>query len=200
MLDYEINNLPNKIIIGCDEVGRGCLFGPLVVACVMLPKNYINLQIKDSKLLNKQKREILYKKIINEAVEYHIEIRDVDTINQSNPKQESINGMQIAISKFKNIPDVVLTDYEKININYPQINLIKGDNIALSVATASILAKVTRDKIMFDLDNKYPLYGFKKHKGYATKQHLQAIQQYGLIDGLYRIKYKPIQQFLLKKN
>ncbi|WBP83999.1 ribonuclease HII [Mycoplasmopsis edwardii] len=192
MLNYEKENFKGKLIAGCDEAGRGPVCGPLVAACVILPIDYINDKINDSKKLSEKQREILFDEIKNVALDYYIEIRSVEDINNSNPKAESRIGMAKAIKQLKIKPEHVLTDFEKIEIDIPQTNLVKGDEISLNIAAASILAKVTRDKILDEYDKKYPEYGFKSHKGYLTKKHLEALKKYGVIEGFYRVKYKPI--------
>ncbi|WP_322909075.1 ribonuclease HII [Mycoplasmopsis felis] len=197
MLDYELKFLKNyKNIAGTDEVGRGCLAGPLVVACVILQPNYINPEIKDSKKLSKTKREKLYDEIIKNCLEYKIITKDVKEINNYNPKEMSIQGMEQCIISLNNKPDIVLTDYEKINIPYKQINLTKGDSVSQSIAAASILAKVYRDKLMVDYHKLYPEYDFKNNKGYGTNKHLEAIEKYGVLKDFHRLKYKPIKDKL----
>ncbi|WP_322959846.1 ribonuclease HII [Mycoplasmopsis felis] len=197
MLDYELKFLKNyQKIAGTDEVGRGCLAGPLVVACVILQPFYINPEIKDSKKLSKTKREKLYDEIIKNCLEYKIITKDVKEINNYNPKEMSIQGMEQCIISLNNKPDIVLTDYEKINIPYKQINLTKGDSVSQSIAAASILAKVYRDKLMDDYHKLYPEYDFKNNKGYGTNKHLEAIEKYGVLKDFHRLKYKPIKDKL----
>ncbi|WP_322876017.1 ribonuclease HII [Mycoplasmopsis felis] len=197
MLDYELKFLKNyQNIAGTDEVGRGCLAGPLVVACVILQPFYINPEIKDSKKLSKTKREKLYDEIIKNCLEYKIITKDVKEINNNNPKEMSIQGMEQCIISLNNKPDIVLTDYEKINIPYKQINLTKGDSVSQSIAAASILAKVYRDKLMDDYHKLYPEYDFKNNKGYGTNKHLEAIEKYGVLKDFHRLKYKPIKDKL----
>ncbi|BBU47997.1 ribonuclease HII [Mycoplasmopsis felis] len=197
MLDYELKFLKNyQNIAGTDEVGRGCLAGSLVVACVILQPNYINPEIKDSKKLSKTKREELYDEIIKNCLEYKIITKDVKEINNYNPKEISIQGMEQCIISLNNKPDIVLTDYEKINIPYKQINLTKGDSVSQSIAAASILAKVYRDKLMDDYHKLYPEHDFKNNKGYGTNKHLEAIEKYGVLKDFHRLKYKPIKDKL----
>ncbi|MFV8401309.1 ribonuclease HII [Mycoplasma sp. 005V] len=200
MLDFEKDYWTKyPLIAGLDEVGRGCLAGELVVACVVFPANYSNPRIKDSKLLSEKVREELYNEIISSALAYSIEIRTLDQINQSNPKAESRIGMQKALENLPLKPDLVITDFEHIETNLPQINLVKGDNISLSVAAASILAKVTRDRMMLAYSEIYPEYDFANNKGYGTKKHLQALAKHG-VTKLHRIKYKPIADLLNQKS
>ncbi|SJZ54269.1 ribonuclease HII [Mycoplasmopsis verecunda] len=196
MLDFE-NKYWDKypLIAGVDEVGRGCLAGELVVACVILPKNYQNPKIKDSKKISEKNRELLYEQIIKDALYYSIEIRTLDQINNSNPKAESKLGMKLAIEKLPIKPDLVITDFEKVDTDIEQINLVKGDNISINVAAASILAKVTRDRMLIQYAKEYSQYGFEQNKGYGTKIHLEALSKYG-ITPIHRIKYKPVAQII----
>lgn len=189
----------NKLkIIGCDEVGRGCCAGPLVVAAVLFPSFYKNDQIYDSKKLSDKQRRNLVSVIQKDAIEYHYQIIPSQMVDQLNPKSASIFAMEQAIKSFKNIPDLVLTDFEKITCEYQQINLIKGDQKSISIAAASILAKVCRDDYMIELAKKFPNYGFEKHKGYCTKEHEQAMNNYGLINE-HRITYKNVAKHLKNK-
>nr|WP_322959313.1 ribonuclease HII [Mycoplasmopsis canis]WQQ12688.1 ribonuclease HII [Mycoplasmopsis canis] len=200
MLNFEKENFKGILVAGCDEAGRGPVCGPLVAACVILPLDYANEMIDDSKKLSEKKREILFEEIKQNAIDYYIEIRSVNEINKTNPKKESQIGMANAIKKLKIKPEHVLTDFEKIDIEIPQTNLIKGDQLSLNIAAASILAKVTRDKILQEYALKYPEYGFENHKGYLTKQHLEALRKYGVIESFYRTKYKPIKDLINKKD
>ncbi|MGZ9756563.1 ribonuclease HII [Mycoplasma sp. 394] len=201
MLNFEIEHLGEyDYIAGCDEVGRGCIAGPLVVACVMLPKNYLNKDIKDSKQIAPNKRIQLSNLIKDIAIEYKIKFYDVFDINNSNPKAISKLGMKQCIESFKKTPQITITDYEKIDLDIRQINLVKGDNKALCVAAASILAKVARDKYMMNLHKIHPEYHFDKNKGYPTKEHLQALKLFGILKDYHRIKYKPVLNLIQKKN
>ncbi|MFV8500040.1 ribonuclease HII [Mycoplasma sp. VS424B] len=200
MLDFEKDYWTKyPLIAGLDEVGRGCLAGELVVACVVFPPNYSNPRIKDSKLLSEKVREELYDEIIASALAYSIEIRSLKDINASNPKAQSRLGMELALAKLPLKPNLVITDFEHIDTTLPQINLVKGDNISLSVAAASILAKVTRDRMMLQYSEIYPQYDFENNKGYGTKKHMSALETYG-ITPIHRIKYKPVANIIAKKS
>lgn len=191
----------NNLIAGFDEAGRGPLCGPVVVAGVILPANFDNSLINDSKQLTDKKRRILFDEIISKAIYYHISIISPQTIDEINILEASRLGMQEALeSMIKDglTPDVVITDYMKLKTDSKLVAIKKGDATSLSVAAASILAKVTRDDILLKYDEKYPQYGFAKHKGYPTKAHMMAIEEYGLIDGIYRLSYKPVQLILNK--
>ena len=137
----------------------------------------------------------------NEAIFYHISIISPQTIDEINILEASRLGMQQALDEMiKNNfePDVVITDYMKLNTNKNLVSIKKGDATSLSVAAASILAKVTRDDILMEIDKKYPDYGFAKHKGYPTKAHLEALEKYGIIDGIYRKSYGPVKKIIEK--
>lgn len=198
MLDYEQKLYQHgyKLIVGCDEAGRGPLCGPVVCACCILPPDYQNEMINDSKKLNEKKREILFEEIKKVALFYKVICIEPEEIDRINIYEASRKGMTEAILQCGVTPDYILTDcmplfgFEGI----PQENLVKGDAKAMSIAAASILAKVTRDKIMEEIDQKYPQYNIKKHKGYPTKEHLELLKKYGPIKGLYRYSYKPVME------
>ena len=180
------------IVCGIDEVGRGPLAGPVVACAVILPKDCNILYINDSKKLSEKKRESVYDEIISTAVAYGIGIVEADVIDELNIYQATKKAFEDALSGI-NVPfDIVLTDAMKINTVHPYDPLIKGDARSLSIAAASILAKVTRDEIMIELDKKYPHYDFKRNKGYPTKKHLEALETYGPIKGVHRFSYKPV--------
>lgn len=172
----------NKIIAGCDEAGRGCLAGPVVAASVILPKNYNNLLINDSKKLSKIKREILQKSIKQEAISWSVGVVKEKEIDDINILNASFLAMHKAIKNLKTTPALLLIDGNRFN-PYPNINhkcIVKGDAIYISIAAASILAKTYRDDLMNKLDIKFPEYGWKKNKGYPTKKHKLAINKIGV--------------------
>lgn len=182
----------HRYISGVDEAGRGPLAGPVVVAAVILDNNYNNFEINDSKKLSEKKRNILYAEIIKNALAYKIVVIDESTIDKLNIYQASKLGMIEAIKGLKHPVDLVLTDAMPIGeLKVEVVPLIKGDSKSISIAAASILAKVTRDQLMLELHKKYPQYGFDKHKGYPTKLHLLAIEKYG-ITKFHRLSYKPV--------
>lgn len=182
MLFYEkklwssgINN-----IAGIDEAGRGPLAGPVVAASVILPVDYYNSEIKDSKKLTPKKRDKLFEVITRDAVSYGIGIVDNYEIDRINILEATMKAMQISINNLNVIPDYILVDgnhFFNCEINYKLI--IKGDSKSLSIAAASILAKVTRDRLMNDYTINYPEYNFSKHKGYGTKEHINLIKRFG---------------------
>ncbi len=193
MLNYELKNCKDyKLIAGVDEAGRGCCAGPLVVASVIMPKNYVNERINDSKKLSPKQREILFDEIIDNCIDYYILTLPASYVDEYNPKQSSKNGMKICIDSLNTKPEVVITDFEKIDhLDIKQINLVKGDSISFNVACASILAKVTRDRYMIKIADKYKEYEFEKHKGYCTKKHTDAIIKYG-VTAEHRLTYKNV--------
>lgn len=166
-------------VAGIDEVGRGCLFGDVVAAAVILPKGLVLEAINDSKKLSEKKRELLYERIMEEALAIGIGIVDVKTIEEINIKQAARLAMKQAVDKLQIAPDCLLIDAEKIDIDLPQLPLIHGDERSQSIAAASIIAKVTRDRMCRDWDMMYPEYGISVHKGYATKQHREMLLQFG---------------------
>ena len=171
-----------KYIAGIDEAGRGPLAGPVVIGCVIMkPESFIEY-VNDSKKVSETKREMLYEKIINEAVTWSTGIVWQDEIDKLNILNATKKALTMAIDKLEVKPDVILVDaLEKIDtrgIKY--ISVIKGDAKIYSISAASIIAKVTRDRIMREYDEVYPEYGFAGHKGYGTAKHIQAIKEYGI--------------------
>ena len=188
-----------NLICGTDEAGRGPLVGPVVAAAVILPKNYQLPGLNDSKQLSEKKREEYFPIIKKEAVSYGIGIVDAKTIDEINIYEASRLAMQKAIENMNITPDFVLTDAMPMkDYKLPVMPIIHGDALSINIAAASVLAKVTRDHIMLELDQKYPMYGFASHKGYPTKKHIEAIHQFGLIDG-YRKTYGPIKEMVGEK-
>ncbi len=198
--ENELYNNNVKYIGGVDEVGRGPLIGPVVAACVVLPKNFILDGLTDSKKLTEKKRDIFYDYIVNNCLSYGIGIVTPERIDEINIYQASKEAMIIAIDEVrKQIPlEHVLIDAMPLELDINTTSIIKGDSKSISIAAASVIAKVTRDRMMIALDQKYPLYGFKTHKGYPTKKHLNAINKYGLIEG-YRKTYGPVANILEEK-
>ena len=170
----------NKYICGVDEVGRGTLAGPVVAASVILPPFFYHAEIDDSKALTPAKRRELFAMIIENALAYSFGLINHHRIDQVNILQATIAAMRKAITGLGKKPDLVMTDAVRIpDLPYPQENIIKGDRRSISIAAASILAKVRRDKIMLNFHKIYPEYGFDQHKGYATRKHREAISSYG---------------------
>lgn len=202
LYEYE-NELYDKginYIGGVDEVGRGPLIGPVVASCVVLPKDFVLEGLTDSKKLSEKKRDKFYDYIIEHALAYGIGVVSPEEIDEINIYEASRKAMLIAISKVREQINLehVLIDAMPINIDIPTTSIIKGDAKSISIAAASVVAKVTRDKMMYELDKKYPMYGFASHKGYPTKKHIEAIHKYGLIDG-YRKSYGPVKEVIDEK-
>ena len=189
-----------KFIVGCDEAGRGCLLGPVFAAAVILPQGLTSPLINDSKQLSAKKREEAYDFIVNNAIAYAVASVDADEIDEVNIYNASRLAMQRAIDKLNQDFDLVLTDAMKMP-NYPKpvIDVIHGDALSLSIAAASILAKVSRDRLCLELDEKYPEYNIKKNKGYGTKDHLEALKKYGPVKHLHRFSYTPVKACFIEK-
>lgn len=182
----------NQSVLGMDEAGRGPIAGPLMVAGVIFPKGYQNALIDDSKKLSEKKREELFKTIIQDALYYQILVVDEKTIDRKNIYRATQEAMMEIANKVQ--CDFVLSDAMPLpDIDKPYQAIVKGDQKSLSIAAASILAKVTRDHWMKKLDEMYPQYGLAKHKGYPTKAHIEALNKYGLQD-FYRRSYGPVKK------
>jgi len=178
----------DEYVMGIDEAGRGPLCGPLVVACCIFPLNYQNEDINDSKKLTDKKRKELFKVIIKDAHYYSFKIvspKDIDKYNIYDATRRAMNELSLSTK----IHSVTLTDAMPLN-RYDVVDIVKGDAKSISIAGASILAKVLRDHIMEGYNILYPMYEYDKHKGYPTKRHLELLDKYGLND-LYRMSYKP---------
>ncbi len=170
-----------KCVAGIDEAGRGPLAGPVVAACVALPEGLLIEGINDSKKLSETKRERIYKIIMEKALSIGIGIVDEKIIDEINILNATKLAMKNSVMQMKVKPDFLLIDAVKLDdIDISQLSIIKGDSVSLSIAAASIVAKVTRDRIMVEYDKKHPEYGFKKHKGYGTKLHIDAIKNNGI--------------------
>lgn len=181
-IDKEFFNMGMKYVCGIDEAGRGPLAGPVVVASVILPENSMIEGVNDSKKISESKREKLYDVILSETISYGIGIIYQDEIDEINILQATKKGLHEAIANMEVKPNVILVDaltgIDTLGIPYKSI--IKGDAKSYSIGAASIIAKVTRDRIMREWDKVYPEYGFAGHKGYGTAKHIEAIKKYGL--------------------
>ncbi len=186
-----------KLIAGVDEVGRGPLVGPVVCACVILPSDYYNEQINDSKKLSEKKREQLYDIIMQNAISIGIGESSEDVIDEINILQATKKAMIEAINNCSVKPEHILIDAVKLDIDIPSTSIIKGDAKSQSIAAASIIAKVTRDRKMIELDKNHPEYNFAKNKGYGTKKHIEAIEKYGLIKE-HRKTFAPCNLYIKK--
>lgn len=197
LLKYEKELYKENVeyIAGVDEVGRGPLVGPVVAACVVLPKNYKLDGLTDSKKLSEKKRDKFYEILMNDALGVGIGIISAEVIDEVNIYQASKLAMIEAIKNVNCKIEHVLVDAMPLDLEIPSTSIIHGDALSLSIAAASVIAKVTRDKMMYELDIKYPMYGFGKHKGYPTKEHLENIKKYGILDN-YRKSYKPVKEII----
>ena len=189
-IEEQIYNTGVETICGIDEAGRGPLAGPVVVAAVIMPKDSMLEGVNDSKKVSEKKRETLYEEIINEAIAYGVGIIDQKEIDELNILNATKKGLTTAIKELKVKPQRILVDaLNNIDtLGIPYTSIVKGDAKSYSIAAASIIAKVTRDRIMREWDELYPQYGFEKHKGYGTKMHIDAIKEYGLCP-LHRLSF-----------
>lgn len=185
-----------QYICGVDEVGRGPLIGPVVTAAVILPRNFVLEGLTDSKKLSEKKRNYYNEIIRKEAISYGIGVIDNKIIDDVNIYEATKLAMKQALDKLNIMPDYVLIDAMKLEIDIPSYSFIKGDFKSISIAAASVVAKVERDKMMYELDEKYPYYNFKNNKGYPTKDHIEAINEYGILD-LHRKSYGPVKDYLI---
>jgi len=181
LLEHEVQLWAQGLtyIAGVDEVGRGCLLGDVVAAAVILPQGLIIDGVNDSKKLSEKKREQLYDQIMDQAVAIGIGVVDVATIERINIKAASRLAMKLAVEQLEMKPDYLLVDAEQIDLPLPQMGIIHGDALSQSIAAASIIAKVTRDRMCLQWDLEYPAYGIALHKGYGTKFHREQIVQLG---------------------
>ncbi len=171
-------------ICGIDEAGRGPLAGPVVVAAVIMPKDSMLEHVNDSKKVTEKRREVLYEQITKEAIAWGVGIIDHEIIDKINILEATKLGLTTALKELKVRPDLILVDALKDidTLGIPYKSIIKGDAKEYSIACSSIIAKVTRDRIMRNFDKVYPEYGFEKHKGYGTAEHIRAIKEYGPCD------------------
>lgn len=196
--ENELYNSGISFIGGVDEVGRGPLIGDVVAACVVLPRDFVLDGLTDSKKLSEKKRDAFYNYIINNCVAYGIGYVHADEIDKINIYEASRKAMMESISivrKKINLEHVLVDAMPLPDLDINSTSIIKGDAKSISIAAASVVAKVTRDRMMYELDKIYPMYGFASHKGYPTKKHIEAINKYGLIDG-YRKTYGPVKKVL----
>ena len=170
-----------ELIAGVDEVGRGPLIGPVVAAAVILPEGAVIEGLNDSKKLSEKKREALFDVVKETAIAWSVAFASVEEIEEHNILNATFIAMNRAIDGLKTKADFALVDGNRVpkEIKIPCETVVKGDSLSMSIAAASILAKVTRDRLMLELDEKYPVYEFKKHKGYGTALHMDLIRKYG---------------------
>ncbi|MBR7182360.1 MAG: ribonuclease HII [Clostridia bacterium] len=193
MLTYELEEALMRegysLICGVDEAGRGPLCGPVAAAACILPTGLVLEGLNDSKKLTERKRELLYDQIIENAIAYSVVLGSVEEINETDILSTTLHAMRQAIDNLSPKADFALIDGNITRgFTLPARAVVHGDAISPSIAAASILAKVTRDRICMELDEKYPMYGIAKHKGYGTKAHMDALRQYGPCE-IYRTKF-----------
>ena len=194
MLRYEkeLYQAGYQTIAGIDEVGRGPLAGPVVAAAVILPPGCKIKGLNDSKKIPKKKHQEIYQTVMNKALAVGVGLIDNEIIDQVNIYEATKLAMKEALSKLSFKPDYLLIDAMKLDVEIPQESIIKGDANSLSIASASIVAKVTRDKLMADYDKEYPGYDFAKNAGYGTKSHLQGLEQNG-VTPIHRKTFEPVK-------
>ena len=200
-LDYEkqFYNDKVKLIVGCDEAGRGCLLGDVFAGAVILPQDFECNLINDSKQLSEKQREEAFLIIKEKAIAWGVGRCTPEEIDKINILNASRLAMERAIEDMNHKFDMIVTDCMDIKkYSVPVVSLIHGDALALCVAAASIIAKVSRDHYCYELDKKYPEYHIASHKGYGTKEHLDALEKYGPKKGLHRYSYKPVKKFLIE--
>lgn len=197
LLEYEkeLYKKGIKLIAGIDEVGRGPLCGPVVTCACILPENYHLDGLNDSKKISEKKREQLYDILIHDAVSFGIGISSPKRIDEINILSATKEAMKEAVNNLNVKPEHLLIDAVKLDIDIPSTSIIKGDALSASIAAASIIAKVTRDRMMIELGEMYPEYGFEHHKGYGTKAHIDAVKKYGVLD-FYRFTFAPISDLI----
>jgi len=184
-----------NLIAGVDEVGRGPLVGPVVTACVILPSEYNLDGLTDSKKLTEKKRDELYEKIKKQALAIGIGVVDEKIIDEVNIYEATKIAMRKAIDNCPIKPEHILIDAMKLDLSIPSTSIIKGDLKSITIAAASVIAKVTRDKMMYDLDILHPEYDFKHNKGYPTKKHIEAIEKYGILNE-HRKTFAPVKDYV----
>lgn len=198
--ERELWNQGVSYVAGVDEVGRGPLVGPVVTACVILPQDFVLEGLTDSKKLSEKKREKFYGYIMEHALSVSIGMMDEKVIDKVNIYEATKLAMLEAIEGSRIRPQHVLIDAMKLEkLTIPSTSIIKGDAKSISIAAASVVAKVTRDHLMYELDKKHPEYGFASHKGYPTKKHVEMIEKYGIIEE-HRKTFSPVSDYIKKKE
>ena len=192
--EKELNRKGIELIAGVDEVGRGPLIGPVVAAAVILPKGYKLEGLTDSKKLSEKKREYFYDIIKKDALAIGIGIIDEKVIDDINIYEATKVAMKEAINKLDIKPEHILIDAMPLDLDIPTTSIIKGDLLSITISAASVIAKVTRDHMLYEIDKEYPMYDLKNNKGYGTKKHIEAIKKYG-ITKYHRLSYKPVSDY-----
>ncbi len=197
--ERDLRNQGITMIAGVDEVGRGPLIGPVVTACVVLPEQFDLPGLTDSKKLSPKKREVLYDLIQQQALGIGIGMCSAKEIDEYNIYQATKIAMQRAIENCPCKIEHILIDAMSLELDIPTTSIIKGDLKSITISAASVIAKVTRDRMLDEMDEKYPMYDFKHNKGYPTKKHLEALFQYGVLEE-HRRSYQPVLDALEKKG
>lgn len=199
--ERELREKGLSFIAGVDEVGRGPLVGPVVAACVVLPEKFELDGLTDSKKLSEKKRDYYFDEIKKQALGYGIGIIDEKKIDEVNIYEATKLAMRQAIDNCLKMCKIehVLIDAMPLELAIPTTSIIKGDLKSITISAASVIAKVTRDRMLDELDKKFPMYDFKKNKGYPTKKHLEAILEYGIIDE-HRRSYGPVKNYINNHN
>ena len=196
----EARNEGYNLIAGVDEAGRGSLVGEMTVAAVILPPDLYLPKLNDSKKISAHIREELYDLIVENAVAWHCELVSVEEIDSQNIYQATLHGMKRAVENLSVQPDFVLTDAMKLdNLKIPSRSIIHGDALSASIAAASIIAKVTRDRMADDWSKQFPEYGFENNRGYGTKFHLDAIKNFGY-SPIHRKSFNPVKSMIEFEN
>lgn len=197
MYERELREKGINFIAGVDEVGRGPLVGPVVAACVVLPGKFNLDGLTDSKKLSEKKRDFFFEEIKRQALGIGIGIIDEKKIDEVNIYEATKLAMKMAISECNKQIKIehVLIDAMPLELDIPTTSIIKGDLKSITISAASVIAKVTRDRMLYELDLKYPMYDFKNNKGYPTKKHLEAIAKYGIIPE-HRRSYGPVKKYI----
>lgn len=201
MYERELREKGIKYIAGVDEVGRGPLVGPVVAACVVLPEEFNLDGLTDSKKLSEKKRDFFFEEIKRQALGVGIGIIDEKKIDEVNIYEATKLAMKKAIDECNKQIGIehILIDAMPLELDIPTTSIIKGDLKSITISAASVIAKVTRDRMLYELDLKYPMYDFKYNKGYPTKKHLEAIDKYGIIDE-HRRSYGPVADYVREHN
>ena len=199
--EHELNEQGVKLIAGVDEVGRGPLVGPVVAACVVLPSEFNLDGLTDSKKLSEKKRNFFFDEIKKQALGVGVGIISEKVIAEVNIYEATKLAMKEAIEDCKKNCKIehILIDAMPLDLDIPTTSIIKGDLKSITISAASVIAKVTRDRMLDELDEKFPMYDFKKNKGYPTKKHLQALVEYGVLEE-HRRSYDPVKKALLLKG
>ena len=197
--ERELREKGITLIAGVDEVGRGPLVGPVVAACVILPEDFSLDGLTDSKKLSEKKRDFFFEEIKKQAISIGIGIKDEDVIDEVNIYEATKLAMKEAINNCDIKPEHILIDAMPLELEIPTTSIIKGDLKSITISAASVIAKVTRDRMMYELDEKFPMYEFKKNKGYPTKAHMDAIKKYGIIKE-HRKTFGPVRDYIIENG